>query len=183
MFILQELLGYCFIGVIGMCCLAFFYMPVYFLLRKRVSIFRQAAYFLLTVCILVISWATILDWIIICLLDGIEIFDLGHSLNLIPFRFITDTWKMGEQRQMIQAVANIIMFVPLGFICPVALKNMRKFWKNTLGMALFSFVIEFIQYFIGRTADIDDLLLNTFGGIIGFGIFYIFSYFLRKNNI
>ena len=50
-------------------------------------------------------------------------------------------------------------------------------------MLLFSFLIEFIQYFIGRSADIDDLILNTLGAMLGYFIFYIFSGLFRNKNI
>lgn len=67
------------------------------------------------------------------------------------------------------------MFLPLGFIFPIAFKKARTFWKTTVSMMLFSFFIEFVQYFVGRSADIDDLMLNTLGGIFGYLIFYLFS--------
>lgn len=35
--------------------------------------------------------------------------------------------------------------------------------------------IETFQYFIRRSADIDDLIMNTFGGTIGCGIFYLYN--------
>ena len=51
-------------------------------------------------------------------------------------------------------IANIFMFVPMGFITPVAFKKVRTFPKTILCMVIFSFCIEFIQYFIGRSAMI-----------------------------
>lgn len=75
------------------------------------------------------------------------------------------------------------MFLPLGFIFPVAFKKARTFYKTTICMLLFSFLIEFIQYFIGRSADIDDLILNTLGAMLGYFIFYIFSGLFRNKNI
>ncbi len=67
------------------------------------------------------------------------------------------------------------MFMPLGFIFPVAFKKARKLYTTTIYMALFSFLIEFVQYFIGRSSDIDDFMLNTLGGISGYFIFFILS--------
>lgn len=50
-------------------------------------------------------------------------------------------------------------------------------------MLIFSFSIEFIQYFIGRSADIDDLILNTLGGMLGFGVYLMTDKWLfRKLN-
>lgn len=144
---------------------------------------RQIAYFLFIGCVLVISTATFLDWVIICLLDGRAIFATEHSLNLIPFRFITETWDMGVRKQITQTIANILMFLPLGFIFPVAFKKARTFYKTTICMLLFSFLIEFVQYFIGRSADIDDLILNTSGAMLGYFLFYKLSKLFKNKNV
>lgn len=183
MLIIQEILGYFLIGFIGMVCLAILFLPIYFLLRKRIPLSRQIVFFLLVVCILVISSATFLEWIIACLLDGKEIFASERSLNLIPFNFITETWLMSAQKQITQSIANILMFLPLGFIFPIAFAKMRKLWSTTICMMLFSFLIEFIQYFVGRSADIDDLMLNTLGGILGYFVFHIFSKLFKDKKL
>lgn len=75
------------------------------------------------------------------------------------------------------------MFLPLGFIFPVAFKKARTFYKTTICMLLFSFLIEFVQYFIGRSADIDDLILNTLGAMLGYFLFYKLSKLFRNKNI
>lgn len=175
MVIIQEILGYFLIGIIGMAILAVCYLPIYFILRKRIPLSRQIAYFLLGVCVLVICTATFLGWIVACVLDGRSVLAAERSLNLIPFQFITETWAMGARKQITQTIANVVMFLPLGSVFPVAFKKARMFWKTTAYMMLFSFFIEFVQYFIGRSADIDDLMLNTLGGMLGFLVFYVFS--------
>lgn len=175
MLIIQEILGYILIGIMGMVILAVCYLPIYFILRKKIPFSRQLVYFLLGVCVLVICTATFLEWIIACALDGRPVIAARHSLNLIPFQFITETRAMGVRKQLTQTIANIVMFLPLGFIFPIAFKKARTFWKTTVSMMLFSFFIEFVQYFIGRSADIDDLMLNTLGGMLGYLIFCLFS--------
>ena len=183
MLIIQEILGYFLIGIIGMAILAVCYLPIYFIMRKKMPLLRQIAYFLFIGCVLVISTATFLDWVIICLLDGRAIFATEHSLNLIPFRFITETWDMGVRKQITQTIANILMFLPLGFIFPVAFKKARTVYKTTICMLLFSFLIEFVQYFIGRSADIDDLILNTSGAMLGYFLFYKLSKLFKNKNV
>ena len=59
MLVLQSLLGYVLIGAMGMGLLAVCYLPIGFLLRKRVSPWRQIPWFLLVVCGLVIAAATV----------------------------------------------------------------------------------------------------------------------------
>lgn len=117
------------------------------------------------------------------LLDGRAILVEEHSLNLIPFQFIFTTWKMEARKQITQTIANIIMFLPLGFIFPVTFKKARSFRKTFVCMMCFSFFIEFVQFFIGRSADIDDLMLNTLGGALGYFIFYLFSKLFKEKKI
>ena len=74
------------------------------------------------------------------------------------------------------------MFVPLGVMMPVAFRRMRSFGKTALSLALFSFAIEFTQYFTGRSADIDDLMLNTLGGMFGYLIFLVVSKLFWKKR-
>ena len=51
----------------------------------------------------------------------------------------------------------------------------------TVGVAaVLSAGIETVQYFIGRSADIDDLLLNLFGTVLGFGLYAILRKWLQR---
>ena len=119
MLIIQEILGYFLIGIIGMVILSVCYLPIYFILRKRIPLSRQIVCFLLGVCVLVICTATFLEWIIACVLDGRTVIAAERSLNLIPFQFITETWAMEARKQITQTIANVVMFLPLGFVFPV----------------------------------------------------------------
>jgi glycopeptide antibiotics resistance protein len=72
---------------------------------------------------------------------------------------------------------NIIMFIPFGIFLPWLYK--KKFWKVVLIAALSASCIEFIQFlnmFAGyyRYVDIDDVILNTSGAVIGYWIFKVF---------
>lgn len=181
MHLFQQLFGYILIGLVALAFLTVCYLPFYFLLRRRFSFWRQTAGFLLGAWILVITFVTVLDCVISNFQSFGTIFSSYHRINLIPFRFITEP-KVGDVDLFGQGIANILMFVPLGFIVPVALPRLRCFRKTYLTMAIFSFSIEVFQYFIGRCTDIDDLLLNTLGGIWGYGLFRCFSRLLRHRN-
>ena len=65
---------------------------------------------------------------------------------------------------------NIAMFVPIGFF-PALLWRGWRWWKALLLGCLTSCAIEFIQFFIGRSTDIDDVILNTTGALLGYGLF------------
>ncbi len=179
--LISQLFGYFFIGFAAMAVLSACYAPFYFLLRKRFSFWRQAAGFLLGVCVIVISTVTVLDQALCNLLDTSTIFSTYHRINLIPLQFLFEA-QVGDANMFIQAIANLFMFVPLGFVLPIALPRLRTFGKSARTMAIFSLSIEVFQYFIGRATDIDDLLLNTLGGILGYGLFRCFSRLLCHHN-
>lgn len=106
-----------------------------------------------------------------------------HFLNLIPFVWLKDTYLMGWQRMMEQLLMNVLMLVPFGFLLPVISASMRRCWKTVLLTAGLILVIEMIQYFIGRSADIDDLIMNTTGGLIGYGIYCLCNYWFRGRKL
>ncbi|APF28907.1 vanZ like family protein [Clostridium sporogenes] len=81
-------------------------------------------------------------------------------------------------------LGNILMFGPLGLLLPLLWKSFRKFSKTVLFGFVVSFTIEFSQLFLARGTDIDDLILNTIGTMLGYLAFVIlcklFSKFTEK---
>ena len=65
------------------------------------------------------------------------------------------------------------MFLPYGYFASYYLNN-KKLWPTALLTIIVSFTIETVQLKIGRTFDVDDIILNTCGGIIG-GFIYSLS--------
>jgi glycopeptide antibiotics resistance protein len=94
---------------------------------------------------------------------------LQRILNLIPFREIGLILRQGDIRYILLNVAgNIAMFVPIGFLVPLLWYKAHTFTATAmwgLGLSLF---IEVLQFFIGRGTDIDDLILNTAGAMLGY---------------
>lgn len=70
-------------------------------------------------------------------------------------------------------LGNIGMFLPLGFFTALLWRK-PSWWKSTLTGLLSSCTIEFVQFFIGRSTDIDDVILNTTGAILGYVLFWFF---------
>ena len=94
-----------------------------------------------------------------------------HMLNLTPFAWIWEPYTMGTASMVRQLVLNVLMLVPLGFLLPMACPRLRRGWKTVLCICLLIVGIETLQYFIGRSCDVDDLIMNTAGGLIGWGLF------------
>jgi glycopeptide antibiotics resistance protein len=88
-------------------------------------------------------------------------------LNLVPGAGIAgsvrDTHSGGG---MLNVFGNVVLFMPVGFLTVVALR--RRVVTSTAMAAALSLLIETCQYVLGRRwADIDDLLLNTLGALLG----------------
>lgn len=84
---------------------------------------------------------------------------------------------------MFLVLANMGIFIPLGFFVALLWRRPR-WWKTTLIGFFASVLIEFVQLFIARSSDIDDVILNTTGALAGFWLFYLlralFPGFIRK---
>lgn len=94
------------------------------------------------------------------------------GINLIPFATIRSYIKYsGIFHALLNILGNVVLFIPIGFIFPLILIRYRDIKKIAVLSISISLFIEFIQFFVGRSCDIDDLILNFVGGIIGYTIF------------
>lgn len=116
-------------------------------------------------CLLFALNAFFLTWAILwkC---GIPFFgdNTQRIINLLPFHGNT-MWEMQ---------LNVLLFLPFGFLLSVALK--KRFPLLCLAVLSTSAFMEIAQYVlaVGRS-DITDILLNTLGGLIGIGVYYLLT--------
>ncbi len=89
-----------------------------------------------------------------------------HSTNLIPFREIL-RYDVGTSEFNRQVIGNILLFIPFGYFISNYCK-IKGLGTISLVSLLTSLVIETVQHFIGRSFDVDDIILNVVGGICGF---------------
>ena len=89
-------------------------------------------------------------------------------LVLNPFASYFYVLETGNSEILLQIIMNIVMYIPLGCLLPYSCRLFDK-KRNVVLMAMASSsVIEFIQYVCGiGLFEIDDILNNTFGAIIG----------------
>ena len=100
-------------------------------------------------------------------------------INLIPFVNIFD--YDSKREAAINIIGNTCMFIPTGIILPILYPRLNRFWKALLAGAGLSLVIEITQLlFPGSVSDIDDLILNTAGVAIGYGIYKLVHRFRRE---
>lgn len=110
----------------------------------------------------------------------------SNHVNLVPFEYTLRCFRLAYGRNpglrnfcMLNAFGNIALFLPLGMLLPLATR-FRSLKQVMLIALLLSCSIEGIQFalrFIGnaRAVDIDDVLLNTFGALLGFVILWAVS--------
>jgi len=90
---------------------------------------------------------------------------LQEEINLIPFR----------DGISLSMILNVAMFMPLGFLLPLLWKEYQSLVRTAIIGFCFSCGIEFCQLFNRRVSDVDDLLMNTLGAILGWLIWIVFS--------
>jgi glycopeptide antibiotics resistance protein len=116
---------------------------------------------------------------------GRTISNREYSYNLVPFkeikRFIKYYKELGMTAVLTNIVGNIVCFIPFGFMLPILSTKIRKLILVGLVSFELSIVIEVAQLiFKVGSFDVDDLLLNTLGGMVGFLIYSITNRIIRK---
>ena len=107
---------------------------------------------------------------ILLLFELVTIRDVEFGgINWMPFREIL-RYEFGTDLFYRQVIGNIILFIPFGYFATyyAKLTKIRHIFFITF---ITSTTIEVVQRFIGRSFDVDDIILNVVGGIIGFLLF------------
>ena len=153
--------------------------------NKKFDPKRELQLLLVYICIMVIARMTFFH------LEKIDgkvqplIFDLANifppRINLIPFVNLFDYDNMRDA--LLNFVGNIAMFIPVGIIWPSVFKKLDTHKKVFAAGFGFSLIIEILQLpFFDRVSDIDDLILNTLGYLIGYGIYLLFKNLRKKTS-
>ncbi|HEX5512706.1 MAG TPA: VanZ family protein [Actinomycetales bacterium] len=96
---------------------------------------------------------------------GATPFGPSGAWNLVPLRTISYATSTGSGGVvLLQIVGNVVMFVPLGLLLWLMT---RKVVLTLLAAAALSLLIETAQLGIGRSSDVDDVILNVFGTLLG----------------
>lgn len=103
-----------------------------------------------------------------------------YHYNLVLFkeigRFIKYRETIGTTGVMLNLLGNIAAFIPFGFFLPVMSRKCRSFLYMIFFSFEFSLLVEIIQL-VSKVGsfDVDDLLLNTIGGAMGYLIFVVLN--------
>ena len=107
---------------------------------------------------------------------------LFSMFNIIPFKTITmyitnfdhynlDTWMMN-------VVGNVVLFIPLGLLVPILFRSTRNLKAAALLFIRLITYIELLQLItLAGVFDIDDIILNVAGALLGYSIWKVFRKF------
>lgn len=98
-----------------------------------------------------------------------------HTANFTLFKtirmYIDYSYMLNSFENL---VGNVVVFIPFGFLLPYVLKRGRNFLVMLFNAFLFVLSIEVFQLFSAFGAfDVDDILLNCLGAVIGYVIFLL----------
>ncbi|MBP5555210.1 MAG: VanZ family protein [Lachnospiraceae bacterium] len=136
--------------------------------NRQISIKRELQMLLVYICIAVISRFVYCGFHLVNgkipdLKIGIT-GDITSMISCIPFYFLVDRYD----GWMMNIIGNIAMFIPVGVVWPICFRKIDSIKKDVLAGGGYSLLIELTQLLCPeRHTDIDDLILNTSGVLIG----------------
>ena len=140
------------IFIITLVLVRFFYLRTH---REKISFYRE---FLMIISICYI-------FLLFQLLTKVEM-NSNSGFNIIPFQEIF-RYEVGSKLFIFNVFGNIMAFVLFGFIISAYIRPKTVVPPLIISL-LVSATVEFVQLNIGRSFDVDDIILNVTGGLIGF---------------
>lgn len=142
---------------------------------KRFHWKRELQLMLVYVCIVVVVRFTFFPFfkengrIQPLIFDPATVFPL--RINLVPLVNLLhyDVFK----ELLINVIGNTAMFIPLGIVWPSVFKKLNTHGKVIAAGFGTSLIIEILQLPLDRVSDVDDLILNTLGYVIGYSIYLL----------
>lgn len=143
---------------------------------------RELQLMLVYICIVVVARFTFFPFSKVngqiqpLLLDPAQAFPF--RVNFLPFVYLFDYPEF--RNAMLNLIGNTAMFIPLGIVWPSVFPELNTHPRAIAAGVGCSLVIEVLQLpFFDRVSDIDDLILNSLGYLMGYGI-YLLVRRLRK---
>jgi len=101
--------------------------------------------------------------------------------NFVPFHTLAIYWRnLDSEFWLRNLFGNLFLLLPLGLLGPIALPALGRWWLMLPLALLVSASIELAQFRIpDRSADIDDVIVNVAGALLGYLLFRVASIFRR----
>lgn len=107
-------------------------------------------------------------------------------VNVVPLRTILELARPEHATQALRQLAgNVLVFVPFGLLLPILWVRSRRVSQLLFAAVLASLAIEILQLtlrlagVISRSIDIDDVILNTLGALLGWAVWRVIFGFWR----
>ena len=105
------------------------------------------------------------------------------DIQFRPLLAFWEAWNAASLQKWLNPLLNIAMFLPLGLLLPLAARPFRKWYWTLLAGAGASLIIEALQYLLGSgQADVDDLICNTLGAMLGYCLCMLAVCLLKKKR-
>lgn len=168
------------------------YRVYIFIKNKKVNLFREFALSVFFIYFLLLLLLTIFKGGVITLRNPFNDYMYNEYgvigiINIVPIKETITTFMhsdAGLRNTIRNIVGNIIAFIPLGFFVPLLFDKFNNYKKIFKVGFLASLTIEITQLFVGwNVCDIDDIIYNTLGAIVGLLCFKTFETILNKINL
>jgi hypothetical protein len=111
----------------------------------------------------------------------------AYDLKLAPLSDIRSAIRSLQwtTTPLLAAFFNVALFMPLGFLAPLVWRRLDHWWAVLLSSALLSAAIETAQLLLRnhRTVSTDDVLANTLGGLLGYGLMLAIRTPIRRSRL
>jgi glycopeptide antibiotics resistance protein len=136
--------------------------------RNGATRLREGVVFLLFLWSLVGAWLTFFPMNII-------FYSWHGSFSLVPLSSTIRLFQQADlRRALMNTVGNVLLFVPFGVLLPLLFAKLRRVWPLAWRVAVISSAIEVLQIPTKvRATDVDDVMLNVVGALVGLGIFRV----------
>lgn len=109
---------------------------------------------------------------ILCLFQVVTFKDVSWSgSNFIPGKEIF-RYEVGSSMFYRNTFGNMLLFLPYGFLVSYFF-DIKRVYIPLILISIASLSIELTQLVIGRVFDVDDILLNIIGGLIGYFLYHV----------
>lgn len=151
--------------------------------NKQINWKRELQLLLVYICLVVVARFTFFPFSKVNGVIQPLVFDSANMIpfriNFIPFVNLFDYTQRSDA--ILNFVGNTAMFIPIGVVWPIVYKNLNTHIKVIAAGIGFSLFIEVLQLpFFDRVTDIDDLILNFVGFLIGYGAYVLVKMMVKK---
>lgn len=113
-------------------------------------------------------------FLLYCFTVFCRIYFEGRGYNFHPFWSYVAI-QNGREELLAENIMNVLAFTPIGLLLGLSFRNIN-WWQVLLVGSLISISVEAMQFWLKRGfAETDDVIHNTLGGLIGYGLFRLFQ--------